>query len=89
MDLQQIRDSLEQWEWIERPTHPKTTIRQAAAEYATLLETSERVWWCVLTQMVINKSGLLCRSDQVQNRSDVEYHQDCGWRLLTPTERTT
>ena len=88
MDPQQIRDALPSLN-IDPSGFPTNLILilDAAAEYADLLETSEQVWWCALTHMAINKSGLLCRSDQVQNRPDVEYHQDCGWRLLTPTER--
>ena len=83
MDSQQIRNALVE----ELPTSGATKDRhlynigvfqQAAAEYADLLEASERVWWCYTMDVGYRTTSFMC---------DAPPHivDGCGWRLLTPT----
>ncbi len=86
MDPQQIREAL--YHTSEDTTviiAMQVVIVDAAAEYADLLEASERIWWC----------ERIHRSTQLRAQADGRCAKcggadsGCGWRLLTPTERTT
>jgi len=74
MDSQQIRDAIE--DFAGHVTEQVTTVYQAAAEYADLLETSERVWICQTpTGRYLREAGP-CPGPTDR----------CGWRLLTPED---
>ncbi len=77
MDSRQIRQALENLEWDDIDGTHLVVVTQAAAEYADLLEASERVWWCV-TERHPYEGEIICCSRMVDT--------DCGWRLLV-TER--
>ena len=81
MDPQQIREAVEA---ISGSTVTDDKLHDAiellmntSAEYADLLEASERVWWCE----AIEQGGrqMLC-DDGVHD------YKGCGWRLLIPTQ---
>ena len=94
MDPQQIRDALAVWDGqfaSALSDSGKQEIIQAAAEYADLLDTSERVWWCGMFGVVNAKmdpdrvrAAAACRADPEDSPHREQY--DCGWRLLTPTQ---
>ncbi len=83
MDPQQIREALHTYSRMGVVTWPSLTmIREAASEYADLLEASERVWWCES-----DRTGMLGPTVVCTAPVNVTWHDNCGWRLLTP-ERT-
>ncbi|KKN73744.1 hypothetical protein LCGC14_0396920 [marine sediment metagenome] len=87
MDPQQIREALE-WSSDARSERERY-VQFAAKEYADLLETSERVWWCgEYGARAIDKDPHgWCLGFSAHSRHRKTY--GCGWRLLTPIEGTS
>lgn len=57
-------------------------VSQAALEYADLIETSKRIWWCSLD----GKGNADGRQDWCLQNLEDEDHSGCGWRLLGKVE---
>jgi len=91
MDPQHIRDALTyvntEDEWAHDDETVTVLIEQAAAEYVELLETSERVWWCIEQSIDYNFADVAFITECWEGKR--HENEDCGWRLLTPTEGVT
>ncbi len=88
MDPQQIIKALNMYRPFADPGERLKVIRQAAAEYADLLETSEQVWWCDMCLSLSPEQETRrqhCLDDSPDSKHSQVYNS--GWRLLTPTER--
>ncbi len=107
MDPQQIREAVEYLNLgpeallvpittdLENAYSYWLTVSQAAAEYATMLEQSEQVWWCGTQGITTAHTGsdkaraiANCRKENPNDSPHIKRY-GCGWRLLTPTKGTT
>ena len=83
MEVQEIRAALINKGVLLRnlPMWANTTtiLVEAAAEYADLLEASERIWWCEYVRAGQIGESFMCEDLQHKQRG-------CGWRLLTKGE---
>lgn len=94
MDPQQIRDALRN-PILESPKTKEfidinwpsslidlQTVVDSAAEYADLLEGSERIWWCGVSWQTYPSAAGQAECDY---KGHTAPNWPCGWRLLTPT----
>ncbi len=80
-DIPALHDTRAMDDWWENGVI-RYPAAKALLEYASLLEASERVWWCA---RITQPAGFAkCSPDLVLGN-----HEACGWRLLTPTESTS
>ena len=87
MDPQQIKAALINKGVLlrELPQWANTTtiLTDAAAEYADLLETSQRVWWCDYPEF----ADIACLTGHEPWKArQPNKHSDCGWLLTVEQE---
>ncbi len=85
MDPQQIRNIRTLADEVASPPYELIATGALLAEYADLLEASERVWWC--EDCKDEEDRTVTRGLHFDKPSR-DHSEGCGWRRLTP-ERTS